>query len=181
MQIFSFYAPPRPKFTFDDILTQLARPHMLDEFDTGEDPNKQRYQHRPQLENLPPSPQLYLGGNGLVLIDGGWESTRLRVLFEQHLLFVPPLHQPGVKVVQGVQGDLGHSEPSPVHVDGGLRVAFKVRGPEGEDVLAVLTFSVVLEWGFNTGKENFHAREANGGLGEEDEGGKSNLRNAVIG
>ena len=116
---------------------------MLDEFHNGKDPNDQRHQHRTQLENFPPSPQFYLRGDGLVLIDGAWESTRLRVLFEQLLLFVPPLLQPGVKVVQGVQGDLGHSESSPVHVDGGLRVAFKVRGPEGEDVLAVLTFSVV--------------------------------------
>ena len=31
-----------------------------------------------------------------------------------------------------------------MHVNGGLRVAFKVRGPEGENVLAVLTFSVWL-------------------------------------
>lgn len=33
---------------------------------------------------------------------------------------------------------------APVHVDGGLRVAFEVGGAEGEDVLAVLTFSVVV-------------------------------------
>ena len=64
------------------------------------------------------------------------------MLFQQRLLLVPPLQQPGVEVVGSRERDVGDVEAAPVHVDGGLGVALEVGGAEGEDVLAVLSFSV---------------------------------------
>ena len=63
------------------------------------------------------------------------------MLREQDLLLVPALHQPRVKGFGGGERDVGEAEAAPVHVDRGLGVAFKVGGAEGEDVLAVLSFS----------------------------------------
>ena len=63
------------------------------------------------------------------------------MLRQQRLLLVPARQQPGVEVGGAVERDGGGGEAAPVHVDGRLRVAVKVSGAEGEDVLAVLSFS----------------------------------------
>ena len=78
----------------------------------------------------------------------------------------------------GGERDVGEAEAAPVHVDRGLGVAFKVGGAEGEDVLAVLSFSdgdgrgirLILGFSHRAGDEG-EGTEGEGRGVEEGEGG----------
>lgn len=73
---------------------------------------------------------------GIVALIGG-EATVLDIVLDEIFFLLPAVTQPAVKGWRGSEGDRGHGEAAPEHIDGFGGAALEVGGAKGEDVLAV--------------------------------------------